>query len=393
MIHLSTIRITVLSLLAIMSWQPLSSQLLHQRYSELRIDDEREAAEWIKQSIATDLATRQQPRQVLSTAQYLLDEENEQLWTNGLYLYQSVLDTEEHEVLLQPFRFDGDLEELKSVPMVKIKVKGKRLTAQGRPDVKMSVERIGGHIMLVGRNAQGVPVMALKHVKREQIDDNTWTLLAHYPIMGNYAIANKEGNPVFGPKMPFYSGDQYDTDPGILKGYHFSTDLQEMDIIYGDGRPSRGDPSNPKWGKMPGGGGAGALMGPMEWSLSHCVEGLKVIVRHDERFVNHEPAIGEEGDTVVLTKLQSPYEGLNGKWAFASVIPLTDALLMSYPREVLTLMRGEIYARHGDTFKDAATQRYFDAQPWYRRSNAKVIRLTEVEQFNYQLIKYIESKK
>ena len=131
----------------------------------------------------------------------------------------------------------------------------------------------------------------------------------------------------------------------------------------------------------------------MEWSLSHCVEGLKVIVRHDERFVNHEPAIGEEGDTVVLTKLQSPYEGLNGKWAFASVIPLTDALLMSYPREVLTLMRGEIYARHGDTFKDAATQRYFDAQPWYRRSNAKVIRLTEVEQFNYQLIKYIESKK
>ena len=64
-------------------------------------------------------------------------------------------------------------------------------------------------------------------------------------------------------------------------------------------------------------------------------------------------------------------------------------MLSIFPKEVLTLMRGEIYARHGDTFENPATQRYFDAQPWYKKSGNKVV-LTDVERFNYALIKQVE---
>ena len=101
------------------------------------------------------------------------------------------------------------------------------------------------------------------------------------------------------------------------------------------------------------------------------------------------PAIGNQGDTVMLTKVQTPYTGLDGKWAFASVIPLTHKMLELFPKQVLTLMRAEIYARHGDTFKDPATQSYFDSQPWYKPSG-KPVRLTDLERFNYQLIKQVE---
>ena len=90
----------------------------------------------------------------------------------------------------------------------------------------------------------------------------------------------------------------------------------------------------------------------------------------------------------VLTKVQCPWQGIDGKWAFASVIPLTHELLKLFPKETLELMRAEIYARHGDTFKSAANQKYFDQQPWYKKSGKKVI-LTDIEKFNVALIKQV----
>ena len=112
----------------------------------------------------------------------------------------------------------------------------------------------------------------------------------------------------------------------------------------------------------------------------------------DQRFVDHAPALEVDVDNV-LTKLQCPWEGIDGKWAFASVMPLTHDLLLLFPAEVLELMRAEIYARHGDTFRSAANQRYFDQQPWYKKSGKQVV-LTDVERFNVALIKQVmESKK
>ena len=92
-----------------------------------------------------------------------------------------------------------------------------------------------------------------------------------------------------------------------------------------------------------------------------------------------------------LPKAQTPYEGLDGKWTFASVFPLTPALLKIFPKEVLKLMRGEIYARYGDTFADPDTQAYFDAQPWYKKQSDKKITLTDIERFNYAVIKQAEA--
>ena len=74
------------------------------------------------------------------------------------------------------------------------------------------------------------------------------------------------------------------------------------------------------------------------------------------------------------------------------MIPLTHQMLRLFPKEVLTLMRGEIYARHGDTFSDPKTQAYFDAQPWYKKSGRPVA-LTDLERFNYALIKQVEQNR
>ena len=130
-------------------------------------------------------------------------------------------------------------------------------------------------------------------------------------------------------------------------------------------------------------------MDPMEWQVTPTVDGLRVHVVRDEPFVDHLPRVE---DNSVVTFVQSPYEGIPGKWAFASVIPLTHQILKLFPKEVLTLMRGEIYARHGDTFSNPDTQRYFNAQPWYKKSGKRVA-LTDIERFNYALIKQVEMSK
>lgn len=345
----------------------------------------------ITQMINHDLEAKQQPRQVLSSSRYLLHPEEDQLWTNGLCLYETHHDPEQHEINFSIIMKSGDIKDI--IEIEPLKVKGKSITSSSDPSVKISIERLGGHIMLVGRNASGIPVMALQQVTQQQVDNDSWMVLLLETIMGSYSINGKENLATFGPRMPFYQGNKYDTDPGIFNGIHVNNEDKSIDILYGNNRVSRGDPNSPKWGKMPGGGGAGAVMGPMMWTLTHTVDGLKVNIVDDEPFVPHNPAIGKEGETAMLTKLQCPFEGMDGKWAFASAVPLTEALLQLFPTEVLTLMRGEIYARHGDTFKNASTQRYFDAQPWYKPSKGKAIRLTDLERFNYQLIKAVEQSR
>lgn len=62
------------------------------------------------------------------------------------------------------------------------------------------------------------------------------------------------------------------------------------------------------------------------------------------------------------------------------------------PKEALVLMRGEIYARHGDTFRNPETQKYFNAQPWYKKSGKAVV-LTDIERLNVALIKAEESRR
>ena len=378
-------RLLILSLVLLTALLPVPSHAQRRVYSRMYLDD-RDMATYLNSEIADWTASREKPLKVLSTAKYLLKDDS-QLWTNGVGIYETFYDNDDRQVYFSPIMQSDIPEDV--IAIKPLKVKGRNIVLSDRPDVRVSIEQVAGHILLVGRNAQNHPVMVLLNITNDQRNDGTWTSLAQYLVMGNYTLPDGH-NAVFGPKCPFYSGSEYDTDPGILNGYYINRDFKSMDILYGSRRVSRGDPSSPNWGKMPGGGGAAAIMGPMEWNIRFTVEGLQAIVVRDERFVEHMPAIGNEGDTVMLTKVQTPYQGLEGKWAFASVIPLTNKMLELFPKQVLTLMRAEIYARHGDTFKDPATQHYFDGQPWYKRSG-KPVRLTDLERFNYLLIKQVES--
>lgn len=378
-------RLLILSLVLLTALLPVPSHAQRRVYSRMYLDD-RDMATYLNSEIADWTASREKPLKVLSTAKYLLKDDS-QLWTNGVGIYETFYDNDDRQVYFSPIMQSDIPEDV--IAIKPLKVKGRNIVLSDRPNVRVSVEQIAGHILLVGRNAQNHPVMVLLNITNDQRNDGTWTSLAQYLVMGNYTLPDGH-NAVFGPKCSFYTGSEYDTDPGILNGYYINRDFKSMDILYGSRRVSRGDPSSPNWGKMPGGGGAAAIMGPMEWNIRFTVEGLQAVVVRDERFVEHMPAIGNEGDTVMLTKVQTPYQGLEGKWAFASVIPLTNKMLELFPKQVLTLMRAEIYARHGDTFRDPATQCYFDGQPWYKRSG-KPVRLTDLERFNYLIIKQVES--
>ena len=385
------LRLAMAVLLALSITAPAAhAQHGHKWYNSTRLNAD-ELFDYCMQHTASDLAARQEPLVTLSIERYLLDNQSPQLWTNGYNLFQSVYSPEERKVFFEYLPTHEPVEEPLLVKPMNVKGKS-AVTLGNRAGARVSVVQVAGHIMLVARDTQGQVVYSLIHVDEQERNDNTWTVAFLYTLMGNYEVPGGDAHAVFGPRMDFYTGDKYDTDPGIINGYHINDPSQPMSILYGNGRVSRGNPNSDKWGKMPGGGGAGAIMEPMEWDIRPTAQGLSVHIVHDVEFVSHEPAIGQQDDTVILTKVQCPYEGLRGKWAFASVIPLTHDMLQWFPKEVLTLMRAEIYARHGDTFKDPATQRYFDAQPWYSKTGGPVS-LTDLERINYSLIKHVESTK
>ena len=339
--------------------------------------------EFLTNCINEDMQHRNEPRRVMPINDILLGNIGQE-WTDGIGIFSTFYERQNREIETNVFHNYSDQPDLPIGPM---NVTGKKVTLESDKNLVVTVEKIGNYTMLVVRNAQGVPVKAFYHITNDQANNGYITIFVINMLAGNYATPDGN-NVVFGIKQPFYSGNKHDTDPGIFSHY-IKPDFSSIDILYGEGRVSHGDPSSPNFGKMPGGGGAAALMGPMEWNVTITTEGLTARVTNDERFVDHNPRID---NVTELTKLQCPYEGIDGKWAFASVIPLTHSLLRLFPADVLTLMRGEIYARHGDTFTNPNTQRYFDAQPWYKRSN-KPIKLTDVERFNYALIKQVENEK
>lgn len=353
------------------------------RFAGVLIND-RDLVELVKNRIAADLSHRYDKRQIVSARTTLIDD-SELFWTDGLDVFTTIYDSNDPEIAMTPIHYyDVNRMPASSGTM---NIKGRKVTLSDSPEMSVYIEVIAGHKMLVVRNAKGTPVKAFYYITNEEKENGTWSTFLPAVLAGNYTTPNGD-NVVFGPKMAFYTGNEYDVDPGFYRHY-VSPDFLSVTISYGDGRVSHGDPSSPKYGKMPGGGGAGALMGPMEWEITNTIDGVIAKVTHDEKFVDHNPSIISES---TLTKVQCPFEGIAGKWAFASVIPLTHSLLKLFPKEVLTLMRGEIYARHGDSFTDPKTQRYFDAQPWYKKSKKRTA-LTYVERFNYDLIKQVENGK
>lgn len=223
------------------------------------------------------------------------------------------------------------------------------------------------------------------------VEQPVWDFIdLHDMLDGIYQSSDKKQY-LFGLPEMFEGVDEETRDPGL-----FDTINEQRDevadysflIQYGMGRMSHGGAfANTEGIEQPGVGGAGALMGPMEWGFNLTDEGLEGKVIHEEPTVDHMPSITEE---FTLKKIQSPYKGVDGIWAFASVRPLNRQMLTHFPKEILRLMRNEIFARHGERFtSDQAIQDYFDRQPWYKASS-RPTPLTALEKLNVSLIKSIE---
>ena len=87
----------------------------------------------------------------------------------------------------------------------------------------------------------------------------------------------------------------------------------------------------------------------------------------------------------------------DGKYPITRIRKLVPEDLAGLSDEELKLMRNEIYARHGYTFKSSDVRSYFMSQPWYKprlNSSNAVKELSDVERYNIDFIgKYEQSGK
>lgn len=81
------------------------------------------------------------------------------------------------------------------------------------------------------------------------------------------------------------------------------------------------------------------------------------------------------------------------RWPSTSAYPCSSYVLSLLDKDVLRLMRNEIYARYGWKFKDAELDSYFRKCDWYKPvSDNSKIKLTEKELLNVALISYYENR-
>lgn len=73
---------------------------------------------------------------------------------------------------------------------------------------------------------------------------------------------------------------------------------------------------------------------------------------------------------------------------------LTDSDLEPHTARELTIMRNEIYARHGRAFQDRELKSYFEAQDWYKANPSyRDADLSEVEKWNIRFILDFQKRK
>jgi len=86
-------------------------------------------------------------------------------------------------------------------------------------------------------------------------------------------------------------------------------------------------------------------------------------------------------------------KNIPGKYPFGSHEFLIDRILCCYSSTKLSIMRNEIYARHGLIFKSASLKNYFSKQNWYKPVKENVdTELSDLEKLNILLIQRYEQK-
>lgn len=81
------------------------------------------------------------------------------------------------------------------------------------------------------------------------------------------------------------------------------------------------------------------------------------------------------------------------RWAYYSHMVINESFL-TRDKEMLRLMRNEIFARKGYVFNDAALDKYFRSLPWYKpgKDNSKIT-LSAIESLNVEYLKYKEKER
>jgi YARHG domain len=91
--------------------------------------------------------------------------------------------------------------------------------------------------------------------------------------------------------------------------------------------------------------------------------------------------------TFQLAKTEYTYRTDTGTYPEASARLLNEDDVANLLEEELAMMRNEIYARHGYSFKEMAERRHFDAQSWYIPMGIDIrSNLTDIEVRNIDLI-------
>ena len=345
---------------------------------------------------------------------------------DGEYCYEAVYDDEEKTfgmAALQLKRYNW----APSRHGYRFLTKGARLLREDNKNLTITHEIAGTWDMLVVRN---VKTSAVEDIFLLETDGNPSEMQFQQDIYdlldGVYALASVEkeahkvhswstdGKAYFG-SIWFAEHPRQQSDPGAYRymgdgtiefGEGRMKDVPEppmpkFEVRQGDdGRPHyfMDDvelPNEEEWRRereahipMPGHGGHGAIMGPTSWHFQLTENGMKVKADLQE-YIPYYPCFGEE---FTLTKERGAYEGVDGVWPVASVRPLTRGMLKMMTKEGLQLMLNEVYARHGQSFKDPKVQKYFDAQSWYKKAKQPSA-LTPIEKLNVSFLKsFIKTK-
>lgn len=117
--------------------------------------------------------------------------------------------------------------------------------------------------------------------------------------------------------------------------------------------------------------------------LTPTVKGMDInIAKYDKNEESYS-----KGDLIASLKADNN----TYRWSFTSAYPCSSYLLGLLSKDVLRLLRNEIYARSGWTFTSADLVTYFSSCKWYRSAgNNNVIKFSGMETLNASLIKYAE---
>ena len=137
-------------------------------------------------------------------------------WTDGRYVLSTRYDLDKKKIVTE-YRHHSNQEYVPTQEVLLLNVDGDKVVEDAGSKLSVMVEQVGQYTMLVYRDEQGNPVKAFYHLAEKDWRTHSWQdyIFINYILAGNYNVGN-EHHAVFGPKMDFYEGNQYDRDPGAL---------------------------------------------------------------------------------------------------------------------------------------------------------------------------------